>query len=99
MRLNDRNESFDSGLNAGVFSCVSIPPEKLDDNFIGTLTTDERFRYELLILMKKEGYKLINSKYFKKREVYIPVTYLEEYYKENKTINIRKILDEIEDMY
>lgn len=75
-----------------ISACSSFRDAELDESFKETLTNDERFRYELLVIMKKEGYKLINSKFFKKKDVYIPVKDIEDFYQKNEEINLDQIL-------
>ncbi len=75
---------------------VEIFDEPFDDSFKETLSQQERFRYEVLVFMKKNGFKLINSKCFKKKDVYIPVSDIESFYKENDSIDLEEILFKLE---
>ena len=43
--------------------------------------------------MKKNGYKLINSKCFKKKDVYIPVAAIDDFYKQNEKIDLERIVN------
>lgn len=66
--------------------------EYYDDTFKQTLTVQERFRYEVLVFMKKNGFKLINSKFFKKKDICIPVNYIEASYRETKKLDLYEIV-------
>lgn len=85
------NREIEGALN-DFAQAMGMLDEPFDDSFKETLSQQERFRYEVLVFMKKNGFKLINSKCFKKKDVYIPVNDIENFYKENDDIDLDEIL-------
>jgi len=86
-------ERLKKGDTVEFFNSIGKPEEGFDDLFKETLSVQERFRYDVLVFMKKNGYKLINSKCFKKKDVYIPVSTIEDFYKQNKRIDLERIIN------
>jgi hypothetical protein len=88
MILNfDECQHVDELVAEGVFD------QPLDDTFKATLSEQEKFRYEVLVFMKKSGYKLINSKCFKKKDIYIPVNMIEDFYSKHEDIDLRILIE------